>query len=204
MKNWIKVAILCTGLVGISAADSLANPTTTTTEEVTETIAYATIKTYDNSLREGTIKTKQEGKVGSKQVTYKISRKGNKETKREVDKEVVTEEAIDEEIIIGTKQYFTCSNGKEYDTYEGMNECEKRITWEEGKKEALRECNADKNKHNCWYDNYPGTTVHWTEYTYTTNNRGYRTGAVCRDGWISSATGRGACSHHGGVDHWLY
>lgn len=31
-----------------------------------------------------------------------------------------------------------------------------------------------------------------------------RIGAICRDGWHSSATGRGACSHHGGVDHWLY
>lgn len=33
---------------------------------------------------------------------------------------------------------------------------------------------------------------------------GGRTGAVCRDGSTSGATGRGACSHHGGVDHWLY
>ena len=31
-----------------------------------------------------------------------------------------------------------------------------------------------------------------------------RIGAICKDGWRSSATGRGACSHHGGVDHWLY
>jgi len=33
---------------------------------------------------------------------------------------------------------------------------------------------------------------------------GTRTGAICRDGWASDATGRGACSHHGGVDHWTY
>mgnify|MGYP000880302937 FL=1 len=32
----------------------------------------------------------------------------------------------------------------------------------------------------------------------------YRVGAICRDGWRSSATGRGACSHHGGVSEWLY
>jgi hypothetical protein len=32
----------------------------------------------------------------------------------------------------------------------------------------------------------------------------YRVGAICRDGWQSSATGRGACSHHGGVSEWLY
>lgn len=31
-----------------------------------------------------------------------------------------------------------------------------------------------------------------------------RIGAICRDGTRSSATGRGACSHHGGVARWLY
>jgi hypothetical protein len=33
---------------------------------------------------------------------------------------------------------------------------------------------------------------------------GGRIGAICRDGTRSSATGRGACSHHGGVAQWLY
>lgn len=33
---------------------------------------------------------------------------------------------------------------------------------------------------------------------------GGRTGATCRDGSHSNATGRGACSHHGGVAEWLY
>mgnify|MGYP000195993292 CR=1 FL=1 len=37
-----------------------------------------------------------------------------------------------------------------------------------------------------------------------TPSSGGRTGAVCRDGSRSSATGSGACSRHGGVDHWLY
>lgn len=32
----------------------------------------------------------------------------------------------------------------------------------------------------------------------------YRIGATCSDGWHSNATGRGACSHHGGVDKWIY
>lgn len=32
----------------------------------------------------------------------------------------------------------------------------------------------------------------------------YRVGAICRDGWRSSATGRGACSNHSGVKRWLY
>jgi uncharacterized protein YraI len=32
---------------------------------------------------------------------------------------------------------------------------------------------------------------------------GQRYGAICRDGTRSNATGRGACSHHGGVAQWL-
>lgn len=35
-------------------------------------------------------------------------------------------------------------------------------------------------------------------------SRGNRTGAVCEDGWHSTATGSGACSWHGGVDHREY
>lgn len=31
-----------------------------------------------------------------------------------------------------------------------------------------------------------------------------RVGAICRDGTRSTATGRGACSYHGGVAEWLY
>lgn len=31
-----------------------------------------------------------------------------------------------------------------------------------------------------------------------------RSGAKCKDGTHSNATGRGACSHHGGVLRWLY
>lgn len=37
-----------------------------------------------------------------------------------------------------------------------------------------------------------------------TNNARARIGAVCKDGTTSRATGRGACSHHGGVSYWLY
>lgn len=34
--------------------------------------------------------------------------------------------------------------------------------------------------------------------------QGPRIGAICRDGWHSHAVGRGACSHHGGVQRWIY
>jgi hypothetical protein len=34
--------------------------------------------------------------------------------------------------------------------------------------------------------------------------QGGRIGAICNDGARSFATGSGACSHHHGVNHWLY
>jgi len=36
------------------------------------------------------------------------------------------------------------------------------------------------------------------------SSNGNRIGAVCKDGTSSSATGSGACSHHGGVARWIY
>lgn len=42
-----------------------------------------------------------------------------------------------------------------------------------------------------------------TTETRTRVVRGPRYGAICWDGWQSSATGRGACSWHGGVARWL-
>lgn len=42
-----------------------------------------------------------------------------------------------------------------------------------------------------------------TEMKTVETGRSYRIGAICRDGWRSYATGRGACSWHGGVDYWL-
>jgi hypothetical protein len=32
----------------------------------------------------------------------------------------------------------------------------------------------------------------------------HRVGAICNDKTSSTATGRGACSHHGGVNCWQY
>lgn len=32
----------------------------------------------------------------------------------------------------------------------------------------------------------------------------HRIGAICKDDTSSTATGRGACSHHGGVSCWKY
>ncbi len=46
----------------------------------------------------------------------------------------------------------------------------------------------------------PVTTKPYKKAATTT----IRVGAICNDGTSSKATGRGACSHHGGVAYWLY
>jgi hypothetical protein len=43
-----------------------------------------------------------------------------------------------------------------------------------------------------------------TLLAYSSCSRGKRIGAICKDGWRSYSTGPGTCSHHGGVDYWLY
>ena len=42
-----------------------------------------------------------------------------------------------------------------------------------------------------------------SEPTKCNGQNGVRVGAMCKDGYRSSATGKGACSSHGGVDYWL-
>jgi hypothetical protein len=36
------------------------------------------------------------------------------------------------------------------------------------------------------------------------SSAGFRIGAVCRDGWRSTSTATGTCSHHRGVSYWIY
>jgi hypothetical protein len=48
----------------------------------------------------------------------------------------------------------------------------------------------------------PGIQTLPQDKTATATDQVHRIGAVCRDGSESGATGRGACSHHGGVKCW--
>lgn len=108
------------------------------------------------------------------------------------------------------KPKYTCSDGTTYDSFSSYQDCQNRYNWKLQRDKSLEECNADSSKFNCWYDEYPGTTLHW-EYYVNTPSYNYQTpssnssryGAICKDGTHSNATGRGACSHHGGVSMWL-
>ena len=54
-------------------------------------------------------------------------------------------------------------------------------------------------------NNKTGTWTYYKEdgYFEQYRNQTFRVGARCRDGSRSNATGRGACSHHGGVAYWI-
>lgn len=209
-KTIAKIIGVVLGIGSICGLGAVASYTETTTAQVVETIQYQTKTEYDSTQREGTRTTKQEGKNGSKTVTYEITKNylGDETSRKPIDTKI-DQAAQDEIIVVGTKKYYTCSNGTEYDNKAAKDECDKRVVWEQSRNQALNECYADSSKTNCWYDEYPGTYLHWTEprtYTYTPApgpSSGYRSGAICRDGWRSSATGRGACSHHGGVAYWI-
>jgi len=208
IKTGAKVflGLLIGGVIVFNVID--ANAVSVETIEVEEKTAYTTEYIYDDTMRAGRAEIKQEGINGKKRVVYEVSKKQGKEITRKKQSEEVISQSQKEIVIKGTKPYYECSDGTDYDSLAEKNECENKIAWTRQRDKALQECNADANKINCWYDDYPGTTLHWeTKPSYP--SRGYssggnRIGAICRDGWRSNATGRGACSHHGGVSYWLY
>jgi len=57
----------------------------------------------------------------------------------------------------------------------------------------------NKKSVNNFYKYLIGVIIVIALFTLVTRER---TGARCWDGTNSSATGRGACSHHGGVMYW--
>lgn len=78
------------------------------------------------------------------------------------------------------------------------------VTYIQGKEIARKEIKNEITKASITKVTRIGTYVAptYTPSIYQQSN--VRVGAVCEDGWQSSATGSGACSHHGGVAYWLY
>lgn len=202
-KKAFKHAVLIglAGMVIFGIVDTSA--TNIKIEENEEVINYTIDTIYDANIREGTSEVSQEGKNGKKIVTYSITYKYGKEVKREWQSEKIIEPSQNEILVKGTKKYYTCSDGSEYDNSNERDACENKISWTKQRDTKLQQCYADNTKFDCWYDEYPGTTLHWKNYTYNSSQNGARSGAICNDGWHSTATGRGACSHHGGVKYWL-
>ena len=69
-----------------------------------------------------------------------------------------------------------------------------------------RVCNGNGGEYQYWTSppRAEVTTCYAPRSRASSSGNSGRTGAMCRDGTRSSATGSGACSWHGGVWYWLY
>jgi len=72
--------------------------------------------------------------------------------------------------------------------------------------QTVIEYNEDQQLREISLENYhlKSTSDFKPNHTSSVFGEPNRIGAVCWDGTISSSTGRGTCSHHGGVKNWLY
>ena len=77
---------------------------TTKTTTATESIGFKTVNQNDNSLEKGKTKVAQEGKNGTRTITYKETYKDGKLTSKEQVKSEVTKQPVDKIVKVGTKE----------------------------------------------------------------------------------------------------
>lgn len=72
-------------------------------ETLKEEVPFSQKKTYNDSLYIGTVRVKQEGKVGQKEITYKVIKLNNKVVEKEKVEEILLLEPQDKIVEYGTK-----------------------------------------------------------------------------------------------------
>ncbi len=208
-----KVAIASGLIVGVTGISSLATYNTYTYQEK-QPITYNTKSIDDDTKLVGEQEVITAGEAGVRVNTYEIKKADGIQISKKLLKEVVekppveqvrkvgivvrTETQEDEAIPFGSQTQNDANmlvgqskviqngiNGKKIKTYEVLT-----LRGEAKSKTLIKEAVAVQ----------PVPTI----TAIGTGVVRYRVGAVCYDGWQSSATGSGACSHHGGVAHWLY
>ena len=86
----------------------------TVTETKKESISYNTKTVEDTSLEYGKTVTRTEGSYGEKTYTYSVRYENDKEVSRELIKEEITKQPIDEVIAKGTKIVWHCVDVTSY------------------------------------------------------------------------------------------
>lgn len=81
-------------------------------ETLTETEKEQTVEKEDAKLAAGSTKVVQEGKAGTKEVTYKVRFEDGKEVKREVLEETVIQPAVETIVAVGTALSAPAQNGE--------------------------------------------------------------------------------------------
>lgn len=104
----------------------------------TEDIKYETVYKTSSSMKEGTSKVSKKGKNGQKTVKYRITYTDGKESEREVIKEKVITEPVDEIVVRGPKKKAPSSGGKTIKSKQKVANCNGDghgyyvITWSDG------------------------------------------------------------------------
>lgn len=105
IKNLAKFfGIFTVGFVVLAIVAGVINSigVTTSTDEVKQSVSYATERVNDASLLKGQEKILIKGVAGEKTIIYEVRSKDGQELSREVKSETITKQPIAEKIAIGT------------------------------------------------------------------------------------------------------
>ena len=108
------VGLAIFGVIGLVGTTN-ANIEKTEYITVTETIPYSTTYVEDSTLDYGKSVTRATGLSGLRTLTYKVKKKGGRETSRELTNSVVTQEPRDAVVARGTKPVWHCHDTTSFD-----------------------------------------------------------------------------------------
>lgn len=121
------IIFIITAIVGLVAGAAIAsnnigngptaqaeNSERTATETKKESISYNTQTVEDGSLEYGKTATRTTGSYGEKTYTYSVKYENDKEVSRELVKEEITKQPVDEVIAKGTKIMWHCVDATSY------------------------------------------------------------------------------------------
>lgn len=191
------LAVIGLCAAGLLALPLLAQVTFTVEESETQVIPYETKFTDNSSMELGQTRTVAEGKNGEKIVTYIVEKQflGGNILNKEVASETIKTQPITAQVEKGTKRYryMSCSDKTYYEIPEDTFNSNPNVGYTMTGTDVCKE-----NGHGVRLD--VSNTVPQFTTTYDAYTDG---GAICADGTRSYSTGRGTCSHHGGVSQWL-
>jgi len=213
LSTFTKVAML----VGATAV-ATSYPVTDgwcTSAPVTSQESETTPTSYDSktiakgSLDQGQTEIKANGVAGTKVTTYKVVKHCGRQKSKNVASERMLNQPVTQEVYLGTRHQVTetqsipfgkklvpldapaGTSGVQTPGLAGTRLLTYQVSQDEGQPE-VKTLLSNQVQAN------PVDEVDWY------GRPRYRVGAVCWDDWQSSATGSGACSHHYGVQTWLY
>lgn len=192
----------------------------TYTKQETITVPYSTKTIEDDTRFNDEKEIITQGVNGSRDVTYEVRKSFGVETSKRIVSDTTTTEAIEQVEKIGivaktitfeTEQIpYEEKTVYDYNIYTGQTKVTQH--GKNGERVKAYEVHTIKGVERSKELINETVTVEPTPQITSIGTHEYsqpqqssaRSGAICSDGWRSSATGRGACSHHGGVSQWTY